>query len=121
MQAIEDFDLYKVAKKLVKDIYKTIKKFPSQEEFGITSQMRRSSVSIRTNISEGFYKKSSNAEFNRYLNMASGSAGELNCLLDISLDLGFIDKSEFIYLTTLTKRIFQMINKLRKKLTENNK
>lgn len=120
MQRIEDFDLYKVAKQLVKETYKTISEFPDEEKFGITSQIKRSVVSIRTNISEGFYKKSSNLEFIRYLNIASGSAGELNCLLDISQDLGFIDKKEFKYLTSLTKRIFQMIFKLRKKLHEEN-
>jgi len=57
-------------------IYKLSKEFPDEEEYGITSQIRRAAVSISCNISEGA-GKSSNKDFNRFLNMALGSANEV--------------------------------------------
>ena len=72
------------------EIYKLSKEFPDEEKYGITSQIRRAAVSISCNISEGA-GKSSNKDFNRFLNMALGSANEVENLLIVCLKLNYIN------------------------------
>lgn len=68
---------------LVDAIYSITKKFPDSEKFGLTSQMRRSAISVPSNISEGA-ARSSNAEFAHFLNIAKGSLSELETQILIS-------------------------------------
>lgn len=75
---------------LVEDIYKLTGAFPKEEQFGITSQMCRASVSVPCNIEEGAARKSTK-ELLYFLNIASGSLSELDTHLIISQRLGYID------------------------------
>ncbi len=74
------------------DIYRITKKFPSEEKFGLTSQMRRSAVSIPSNISEGA-ARNSEKEFLKFLYIALGSLSELDTQVEIARQLKFIDQA----------------------------
>src|SRR5699024_2242623 len=75
-------------------IYKATKLFPKEELYGMVSQMRRSSSSIPLNIAEGC-GRNTQAQFRQFLNIASGSASELEYQLVLSKDLEFIDKDSY--------------------------
>jgi four helix bundle protein len=74
--------------KLVLEIYKLTKFFPSHELYGLTQQMRRAAVSVPSNIAEGYYRKHS-AEFRQFVSIVYGSLSELNTQYLLSVDLGY--------------------------------
>jgi four helix bundle protein len=80
---------------LVRRVYEFSKRFPSDERFGLTAQIRRCAVSIPSNIAEGA-ARSSRKEFAHCLMIARGSLSELDTQLRIARDLGFADASELI-------------------------
>ena len=70
-------------------VYRLTKSFPSEERFGLTSQLRRAVLSVATNIAEGS-KRQTNPEYARFLNIAEGSLAETEYLLMVSRDLGYL-------------------------------
>ncbi len=76
MKDFRDLRVWEIAHRLTLEIYRTTSQFPREELYGLTSQMRRCSVSIAANIAEGCGKKG-DGEFQRFLGIASGSASEL--------------------------------------------
>ena len=74
---------------LVEDIYRATKDFPASERFGLQTQIRRSCVSIATNIVEGAARRGER-EFVNFLNIAAGSAAESRYLIALSARLGFV-------------------------------
>ncbi len=82
-------DAWKLSFEFVKDIYRITEDFPVNEKFGLTSQLRRASVSIPTNIAEGAGRKSKK-EFINFLSIALGSVSEVDTLLLLARDLKFI-------------------------------
>lgn len=94
MQSCKDLVVYQKAYRLVLKIYQISKEFPKEEIFGLTSQMRRSAVFISCNIAEG-YRRGHRREYIQFLYVARGSCGELETLLSLSKDLGFIDSVTF--------------------------
>ena len=93
------------------DVYKQTKSFPKDELFGMTSQLRRASTSIPFNIAEGCGRRS-DAEFAYFLNIAAGSASEVEEELLLSFDLEFLDKEPFLQLDKEVKEIKAMLGKL---------
>lgn len=85
--------LYQKAKELVLFVYKLTSVFPKTEVYTLVPQMRRAAISVLANIVEG-YSRSSSAEYVRFLTISIGSLTELEVYLEISLDLGFIKKTE---------------------------
>jgi four helix bundle protein len=79
---------------LVREIYALTKKFPAEEKFCLTNQIRRAAISISLNIAEGSDRKS-DKEFKRFLRMAISSAEEVVTGLYIALDLNYLNKKEF--------------------------
>jgi four helix bundle protein len=96
-------------------VYKATRDFPKDELFGLTSQIRRSSASIAANIAEGC-GRSSEAELARFLEIAMGSASELEYHLLLSLDLNLLSKSEHEKLNTNVVEVKQMLTSLIRKL-----
>jgi four helix bundle protein len=93
MKTHKDLDAWKNSIDLVTDIYKTTKDFPKDEQFGITSQIRRSAISIPSNIAEGAGRKH-NKEFIQFLYIAIGSLSELETQLIILCNINLITKEE---------------------------
>ena len=84
----KDLDVWKLSIQLVKDIYQLTSKFPSEEKFGLTAQIRRSAVSVPSNISEGA-ARNSNKDYVRFLYIALGSLSEIETQLIIAKELSF--------------------------------
>lgn len=89
-----DLDAWQKAHLLAVQIYKTTRLFPKEEMFGLTAQMRRSAVSIPSNIAEGFARMSKK-EKAQFMLIAKGSLNELQSQLLISRDVNLIKKEEF--------------------------
>lgn len=84
-------DAWKNAMDLVDEIYEITREFPSEERFGLTSQMRRSAISVPSNLAEGAARKS-DAEFANFINIAKGSLSELETQLIISKRQNYINE-----------------------------
>lgn len=82
------------SRELVKSVYVLSNKFPKGETYGLTSQIRRSVISIPSNVAEGS-GKNSDKDFARFLNIAIGSSFELETQLILCFDLEYINKNEF--------------------------
>jgi four helix bundle protein len=119
MRDYKKYDTWKIAHELVKEIYIISENFPKSELFGLTSQIRRASVSIPTNIAEGC-GRSTDKEFARFLEISLGSTNETEYLLLLSCDLGFTSQNTLSSLNPKLNLIRQKIIQLRKKLLNNN-
>lgn len=91
IQNFRELRSWTVAKEIAIAIYQQTRSFPKEELFGLTSQMRRSAVSISSNIAEGFNRKS-RRDFERFLYIALGSCAELESQVDIAAALSLISK-----------------------------
>jgi len=117
---MKDFKKLKVWQngiRLVVDIYKTSKNFPTEELYGLTSQIRRSAVSVPSNIAEGS-GRNSDKKFNRFLNISLGSSFELETQIIIAHELEFLSNIEFDNLTEKVQEEQKMINGLQKSLNK---
>lgn len=88
-----DLQVWQLAHQFVLDVYRLTEAFPKSELFGLTSQLRRSAVSVPANIAEG-YAKRSKADKSRYYNIAQGSLSESSYYLLLAQDLGYANTSE---------------------------
>lgn len=104
-------NVYKKSVKLVSDVYSRTKNFPNNEKFGLVSQMRRSSVSIPSNIAEGGSRKSGK-ERKRFYEIARSSLVELDTQIELSIELGFLNESEINKTKKLANEIFSMLSKM---------
>lgn len=100
--------------KLVVDIYKTSRIFPKEELYGLTSQMRRSAISIPSNIAEGS-GRGTDKDFNRFLDVALGSSFELETQLIIANRLKFLNDNDYSSLAGQLDEEQKMIIGLQKK------
>ena len=108
---IEDMDVFKLSHSLTLQIYKCTKQYPSDEKFGLVSQMRRSVSSIPMNLMEGSHRNS-RKEYRQFVGIAKGSAAELKYQLILSRDLDYLDEDSFQNLFGISQRILQMLEKL---------
>ncbi|WP_426484216.1 four helix bundle protein [Flavobacterium sp. 2] len=104
---------------LVTKIYKATRTFPKEEMFGLTSQIRRSSVSIPSNIAEGSGRESSK-DFLRFLYISLGSIFEMQTQLEIAKNIIYINEEEFNLLYEDSREIERMLASLIRKLKDNN-
>ena len=111
----QDLRIWQKGIEVVKDIYILTKKFPKEELYGLTSQMRRSAVSIPSNIAEGF-RRYHNKEYKQFLYIAMGSCAELETQIIIANELDYLNDTYKIEIIEKLTYICRMINQLIKKL-----
>jgi len=111
IKSFEDLPVWKDARKFTNKIYNLTNKFPKEELYGLTSQIRRATVSIMSNIAEGFDRRS-DKELSNFLSMARGSSSEVQNDLYIAIDLEYISQDEFNQLYQEAKKIAKQINGL---------
>ena len=107
----EEIEAWRKARELTKRIYKISRATSFARDFGLKDQIRRASVSIMSNIAEG-YDRSGTGEFIQFLATAKGSAAEVKCQLYVALDQSYIDQSTFVELTSLAAETGNMIGGL---------
>ena len=98
-------DAWKEAMTLVSFVYKVSQTFPKEEIYGLTSQLRRSAISVPSNIAEGAARHGSK-EFAQFLSISMGSISELETQLLIAVDLGYLDKASPVF------EILEQVSKL---------
>lgn len=118
MKNFKDLLIWQRSHQFTLSIYKASASFPTEEKFGLTSQLRRSSASIPTNIAEGCGRQS-DAELHRFLTIAMGSASELEYQLLLAKDLSYLSESSFSLLTIELIEIKKMLNAYIQKIKRN--
>ena len=120
METHKDLRVWQQSIEMVTSIYLMTQSFPKEEIFGLTSQLRRASVSVPSNIAEG-YARGSNKEKLHFLRISSGSISEVETQLMLSLNLGYIDQKKFDELsetiTSVWKQLNSLISSIKKQLT----
>jgi four helix bundle protein len=111
IQSYKDLEVWQRAMRFVTDVYELTKAFPKEELYGLTSQIRRSAVSIPSNIAEGRTKRSTR-EFIRFVNIACGSAAELETQLTISQNLNYASHADLNKMIEELTNIARMLNGL---------
>jgi four helix bundle protein len=109
MRNFRELEIWKKAKQIVVDVYMYSAAFPKEEIYGLTSQIRRASVSIPSNIAEGA-SRSSDKDFVRFLQIALGSSYELETQLNLSYDLKFEGSGNLSKLLSDLESLQKMIN-----------
>lgn len=111
IKSFTDLNAWKNAHSLVLDIYKLTKKFPNEELFGLTNQLRRAAVSVSSNIAEGFSRNSYKEKIQFY-SIALGSTTEVQNQLLIARDIGHISRETFSGIAEKTIIVHKLINGL---------
>src|SRR5205814_5624320 len=107
-QSFENLEVWQRGCRLAVDVFKA---FASCRNFTMQDQLQRASLSVPSNVAEG-YERNSNKEFIRFLNIAKGSCGELRTQLYISRKLNFLSKTDFNHLIIESKEISAMLHGL---------
>ena len=115
MQSFRTLRVWEKSHRLTLDIYASSKTFPRDEMYGLTSQMRRASASVGMNIAEGCCRKG-NVELVRFLQIAMGSASELEYQLLLAHDLDYLQNPEYEKLTTQAVEVKRMLASLMQKV-----
>ena len=109
INSYKELEIYKKSYNLALELHEISKKFPESEKYDLTSQIRRCSKSIPTNIAEG-YGRQSKEEFKRFLRISLGSCNELQVHLEFCKDLKYINSEVYIKLSKENDEIGRMIN-----------
>lgn len=112
IKRFEDLIAWPKARTLTSAIYAATKQPPFAQDFGLSSQIQRASVSIMSNIAEGF-DRNSPADFHRFLVMAKASCAEVRCQLYIALDIDYVSQTEFQALMAQAVELAKIISGLR--------
>jgi len=108
----KDLQVYQKAYKLAVSLYKFTRTMPKEEQYGLSSQIRRAASSVPLNITEGYAKGDTDSETKRFLRMAKGSVSELEVLMDLCLDLDYITKDAHASYVEKIQEIRKMLHGL---------
>ena len=109
--SFRNLKVWQYAMTLAEDLYRVTRRFPAEERFGLTSQLRRAAVSVPSNIGEGKRRKRQKA-LAHHLDIALGSQGELEVQLEIAKRVGFLKEAEYERLQQQTEEVGRMLNGL---------
>jgi four helix bundle protein len=115
IETFRDLDAWKTAHELVPVVYRLTRKFPKDEMFGVTSQVRRSATSIPANIAEGFGRQGPK-DFLGFIRIANGSLQETKYFLFLAKDLGYLIPEEYSSSTELSDRAGALLGGLQRSL-----
>jgi len=117
IKTYRDLIVWQKAMQFVTNVYSKSASFPQNEQFGLTSQIRRSAVSIPSNIAEG-YGRNSTGDYTRFLQIALGSLFEVQTQIEIEIafNLNYISENDFQILFDLSREIERMLSSLIYKL-----
>jgi four helix bundle protein len=115
MQRFTELKVWQRSHALVLQIYRLTRSFPPEERYGLTSQLRRSALSVPTNIAEGS-KRLTSVEYARFLNIAEGFLAETEYLLMVSRDLQYLSNDAVKPMFSEADEIAKMLNGLRSKV-----
>jgi len=118
MKGYKDLIVWKKSMDLVKGIYYLTESFPKKEEYSLIPQIRRSAISIPSNIAEG-YGRNSTRDYIRFLQIARGSLYELQTQIDIAVMIQYCEPNHISLLINLCNEIGKMLNSLINKLKNN--
>ena len=108
IESFEDLRVWQKGIQLVKQVYVITNDGKLSRDFGLKDQLRRASVSIPTNVAEGFERRS-RKEYLNFLNIAKGSAGEVRSLLRVALEVGYIEQSTYSKLNNQAMELSRML------------
>lgn len=111
MQTFQDLVVWQKAHSLILELYRLTRGFPTDERYGLTSQMRRAGVSIAANITEGHHRNSKN-EFRQFLSIAHSSLHEVKYYLLLARDLTYVSDIDARQCTALADEIGRMLHGL---------
>src|SRR5690554_7937353 len=115
----KDLIVWQKSMELVEEVYCLVKKLPKEELFALSDQIRRSAISIPSNIAEG-QGRNSKKEFNQFLAIAKGSKAELETQLLLCVKVNYLSQSEIETATGLIQEVGKMLNALQKSLLTTN-
>jgi four helix bundle protein len=115
-----DLDVWKFSHELTLTVYRATRTFPNEERFGLISQIRRAAASIPANIAEGC-GRGGDAEFQRFLQIAMGSASELEYHILLARDLEYLDSELHSTIDVETQRVKKMLSSLMRKVNDDRK
>ena len=117
MKTFRDLLIWQKAMSLVTNCYKVTSHFPKEEQFGLISQIRRCSISIPSNIAEGFARES-NKDYYRFLSIALGSLFEFQTQIEIALNLNYLSEENFKNLYEDSRELERMLTSFMNKIKE---
>lgn len=111
VRRFEDLRVWQLAREIVNDIYQLTNIGPFSKDFALMNHIRRSAISVLSNIAEGF-EAGTDKKFANYVNIAKSSAGECRAQLYLALDQSYIDKNEFELLKEKLISVSKQLSKL---------
>ena len=117
MQRFTELAVWQRSHALALDVYRATNDFPKEEAYGLSLQLRRAVVSVVADIAEGS-KRRSNKDYSRILNLAEGSLAEVECLLMLGRDLGYLGADAFGCLEDPITEVASMLSGLRKRVED---
>lgn len=111
VSSYRDLEIWQFSMQLAKEMYSFTREFPKEELYGLTSQIRRASVSIPANIAEG-YGRDNPGDYSRFLQIAQGSLKELETLVLLACDVGIAEPAAIEAPLSLADRIGRMLRSL---------
>ena len=120
LKAFRKLIVWQRAHELTLLIYKASEKFPKYEMFGLTSQIRRATVSIESNIAEG-YALGTAPNYLRHLNISVGSLAEVECQIEISHDLNYLNDKDYNQLIEFSREVGYLLSRLKAGIERNSR
>ncbi|HEX8737555.1 MAG TPA: four helix bundle protein [Pyrinomonadaceae bacterium] len=117
IEKFEDLEAWKTARKATKEVYEVSSREQFSRDFALVNQMRRASISVLSNIAEGF-ERGGDKEFLQFLSIAKGSCGEVRAQLYVALDQNYIDDEKFKQISEELSETSRIISGLMKYLQQ---